>query len=90
MDLDEKVGDGERNRRSSYRSNWKHWEAFAGIGKKRLLLVCREIKDSVKEGTQFKFMQRDGEEGETQLGECWGKGGKVEKEVLMFCMRSHW
>lgn len=90
MELGEKVGAGETNWRSSDRYNLRHWEAFAGIGEKRLVLVCREIKNGVKEGTHFKFMQRYGEEGETQLEECLGKGGKVGKEVLMFCMRSLW
>lgn len=54
------------------------------------MLVCKEIKDSVKEGTQIKFMQRDGEEGETQLEECSWKRGKVGNEVLMSCMTSLW
>lgn len=45
------------------------------------MVVCREIKDSVKEGTQFKLMQRDGEEGET-VGRVLGEGRKSRKGGL--------
>ena len=57
-----------------------HIVAFGGTGEKRLVLVCREIdKGQCKEGGQFKFMRRDGEEGETELEGVLGEERKSGK-----------
>lgn len=77
MELDEKVDGGEGSRGSSCRPCIV---AFRGTREKRLVLVCREIdKGQCKEGDQFKFMQRDGEEGETQLEGVLGEERKSGK-----------
>jgi len=53
--------------------------AFRGTGEKRLALICREIDKEQCKGGQFKFMQKDGEEGETQLEGLPGEETKSGK-----------
>lgn len=83
MELNEKVDGGEGSWGSSCRP---YIFAFRGTGEKRLVLVCRERdKGQCKEGDQFKFMQRNREEGETQLEGVLGKerkSGKWGPDVL--------